>query len=352
MQTKQYQNQISKTTADVIFESAKNLSEKKTNFLSIFGYGPTQLDYIEDSATQFLKAANSYKLENNWSKAGLAYIKYANQCKLINELSNMPTMAHIDETNAYIDAANCYLKIDDSKFVDKAIKLLSKAIENYIEHANFDRAGKCYKQLSDIYIKHNMILEGINALTEANKLFNLNLNNILMHNETQNELAKLSSTYFIDPNIDNNIKNQIPNLQSSALIFEEIGKNMSKTKLGHYSAKTYFLNALICQLANDDIVYAKNKLDEYINFEYSFAQSKECNFINNLINALEKNDIDDYQYHCQSHDKISPLSSWQVSMLLHIKNLVFISDLNETADSNAEKTEENPEENPEEIDLC
>lgn len=333
-----------KSTADVIFESAQNLSQKKVNFMSVFGYGPTQLDIIEDSATQYLKAANSYKLENNWSKAAMAYIKYAKQCELIEAYSNMPTMSDINKINAYIDAVNCYLKSNDLTNTNKAIKLLNKVIEDYSSDGKFAKAGKYYKQLAEIYEGQNMILETINSLKEANKLFNIESTNSNYSNELkeiQTKIATLSSKYHVENfNIDNNIKKQIPNLQESAQLFEQIAKNLYKTKLGHYSAKTYLLKSLICHIANSDTVFAQNKINEYAELDYSFVQSKEYAFVTKLIETIEQNDTESFSATCQSYDNTINLDQWQISMLLHAKN-------------NIDKLGGNFDNNDiEEVDLC
>ena len=345
-----------KSTADVIFESAQNLSQKKVNFMSVFGYGPTQLDIIEDSATQYLKAANSYKLENNWSKAAIAYIKYAKQCELIEAYSNMPTMSDINKINAYIDAVNCYLKSNESTNTNKAIKLLNKAIEYYSSNGKFGKAGKYYKQLAEIYEGQNMILETINSLKEANKLFNIESTNSNCSNELreiQTKIATLSSKYHIEnfntnnTNHTDNSDKQIPNLQESAQLFEQIAKDLYKTKLGHYSAKTYLLNSLICQMANSDTVFVKNKINEYTELDYSFVQSKEYAFVTKLIETIEQNDTESFSATCQSYDNTINLNQWQISMLLHAKNS--IDELGGHFDNELEK---NDNDDIEEVDLC
>jgi hypothetical protein len=318
-----------KYNSDATYEYALNLSQKKSSIFSSIGFGPNKSDIAEDSAKYFLRAASLYKLENNWEKAGLALVNYAEQCKIINECNPMPTMASIDEINAYIEAANCFAKIDEYTVVCKAIELFSKAINIYTENGNFDNAGKLHKRIANLYTKQNMCLEALSALENAIKLFEINSKYMAELRESQIQYATMLSKTNVDMYCNHRITNNefISNLQKSAEIFEKIARNMCENKLGYYNAKTYFCNSLICLLAvdlsaTDDLIKTKIKLDEFNKFDYTFSNSKEYEFIDGLIKSLENQDIMTFSNVCYLYDQINNFNSWHLTMLSHIKKSI------------------------------
>jgi len=110
------------------------------------------------------------------------------------------------------------------------------------------------------------------------------------------------------------------NIQRAAEIFEQIGRESLESKLGSYSAKGYFFQALLCLLALGDNVAGENKLNEFKNADYTFPTSRECQLIDKLVEALNNSDEEGFSTACQEYDRISPLDPWKTTMLLKVKN--------------------------------
>jgi hypothetical protein len=69
----------------------------------------------------------------------------------------------------------------------------------------------------------------------------------------------------------------------AASIFEGIGRESLESKLGAYSAKGYFFQSVLCFLAAGDVVAASNKMDEYKSVDYNFPSSRECQFLEKIV---------------------------------------------------------------------
>ena len=72
----------------------------------------------------------------------------------------------------------------------------------------------------------------------------------------------------------------------AADIFEVIGIDSLESKLGAYSAKGYFFQAILCILATGDDVKALSKLESFKNLDYNFAPSRECQFLTQIIEVF------------------------------------------------------------------
>ncbi|KAK7249433.1 beta-soluble NSF attachment protein [Aureococcus anophagefferens] len=57
--------------------------------------------------------------------------------------------------------------------------------------------------------------------------------------------------------------------------FDSLGRSCLGSNLGKFNAKKWFTNAILCALAREDVVKAKNALAEYANLDYSFVGTRE-----------------------------------------------------------------------------
>ena len=88
-------------------------------------------------------------------------------------------------------------------------------------------------------------------------------------------------------------------LSRAAKIFEDVGKQSLESNLGKFSAKGYFFQALLCHLARGDNVATRLKVDEFKSADYSFGSSRECEFVESLLSAIDSLNADDFaQVNC------------------------------------------------------
>ena len=234
-------------------------AQKALNRTTIFGFGKQQK--YEDAADFFTKAGNAFKLANEWDRAGKAFLDCAKAWQLAGDNKS-------DVCNAYVEAGNCFKKSNPVA----AVEAFNQAIEMYNENGRFGMSARYYKEIAEIFeADHNPQSAG-EAYEHAAKMFEQdkkqsNANSCML------KVAQFAS--------------EAGQLKKAADIYESIGKESMSSRLGQYSAKGYFLQALLCYLATGDAVQVSNKVEEYKNADYSFGASRECDFIVKLAQVSE-----------------------------------------------------------------
>jgi len=113
-----------------------------------------------------------------------------------------------------------------------------------------------------------------------------------------------------------------PDLIRAAGLYEDQGRNCLDSNLLKYNAKTYFLQAVLCHLANNDSVAARQSLEKYEGLDYTFGDSREGKFANQLIECVESMDPEALGTACFEYDRISKLDPWKTSMLVRVKRSI------------------------------
>lgn len=108
----------------------------------------------------------------------------------------------------------------------------------------------------------------------------------------------------------------------AAEIYEKVAKDSVGNKLTKYSVRGYLLNAALCKLALGDVVDAKKSLDEYSLLSFEFSQSREFNFLSDIVDAVDNYDIDKFTKVVQEYNSISRLDPWHTKVLLKIKDSI------------------------------
>lgn len=235
-----------------VIEANKTLS--KTSILSVFGMGKSQK--YEDAADLFTKAGNAYKLANQWQSAGNAFLK-ASECLRNSDSAN-------DALNSLVEAGNCFKKVSP----EDAVRTFLDVIALYNDNGRFGMSAKYYKEIAEM-------CETDNNPNGAMENFQLAADMFMNDNKKQNANQCLLKVATLASNDKQ--------LGRAADIFENIGREAMESKLGQYSAKGYFFQSLLCHLASGDTVSVRNKLDAYKSVDYSFQSSRECGFIEKLL---------------------------------------------------------------------
>lgn len=102
-----------------------------------------------------------FKMAKNWSQAGKSFCEAAN-------LHARAGSRHDAATN-YVDASNCYKKIDPNE----AVNCLLKAIEIYTDMGRFTMAAKHHQSIAEMYEG-----DAKDLVREKKKLFVLFMRNI------------------------------------------------------------------------------------------------------------------------------------------------------------------------------
>jgi alpha-soluble NSF attachment protein len=272
----------------LVFE---NDAQAKLKSSSWFFWVDTNAKY-EEAGDLYVKAANCWKMAKQHVKAGNAYMQAA-QCYANYNSSKYETAGN------FVKAATSYRK----DCPQAATEALIKAIHLYAEEGKFNMAAKYEKELAEMY--------------EAE----LDTNNALKHYE-------IAAEYFENENSPS-AANQcllkvahfaatLQNFARAVELFEQIASTSVNNNLLKWSAKEYFLKAGLCHLAQGDLVAVKKSLDRYSSLSPEFQGSREYIFLQQLITAYEKFEVDAFKKSVGVYSEISPLQPWTSAVLVTI----------------------------------
>lgn len=289
--------------ADLYRAEAQKLLAKKDAFsiTSVFGLGGGKSDKLEEASELFVKSANAYKLANQWQSAGDA-LTAAGDC-----LAEGSKETSSDAAGKYAEAGLCYKKINP----ELAVKALQSAVELYNDLGRFGASARNMKEMAEIFEADNNIEMAISSYEQASNLFT-----------NDNKKSNASQCLVKIANMSSTSNSSTKDLLRAAQIFEDIGTENMTSNLGKYAAKGNFFQCILCHMAANDMVSVSNKLEACKNADFSFASSRECQFIEKLVGAVESQDAEEYATVCSDFDRITPLDPWKVSMLSRAKHMI------------------------------
>eukprot|EP00903_Cladosiphon_okamuranus_P005768 g5718.t1 len=252
----------------------------------------------EDAAECFDKAARCYKVARNMEEAANCYERAAEQYEICKS-------AH-ESARAYVEAAKCRKSVAPASAVDA----FGKAIAIYNESGRFQQAGKMLQEVGEIYEGEGEYDAAVDALQQAAEYL-AGEGSTSQANACLNKVAGMVSK-DMDP----------PKLGRAAEIYEQLGRSCMEKKLLAMNAKGYWLQTGLCLLAQGDTVAARNKQSEFTTADYTFDDSREFRFLEQLIKASEDLDVEGFSQHCFDYDQISKLDPWKTSMCLRIKRAI------------------------------
>ncbi|GAB5030318.1 soluble nsf attachment protein alpha isoform [Nannochloropsis oceanica] len=258
---------------------------------------------FEDASEAYTKAGNCFKVAKAWAEGGEAFTR-------ASEL-HVKLGSTYDAANAAQEAANCYKNINP----EDAIGSFRQAATLLMELGKFKQIGKIHKDIAEIYEKEGSYDEAVENYMQAAEYFNSENNKSSANDAMQKTAFLLTTTRgAADPSLDNYAR--------AANIFEEMGVAALDNRLLQYNAKSHFMNALLCYMAMGDEVAVKQKLEHYKASDYTFADARECKFIEKLVQAWEESSADDYTDHCAEYNAISALDPWKTSLLVKTKRMI------------------------------
>jgi len=297
-------SQAQRTKGDAFLQEAE-ATLKKSTWLS----SSCERKY-EDAAEYFAKAANAYKVGGHHDEAGNAYRHAADLYK--DKLKSLG-----EASKCLSDAGTCFQKCDPSNAIDcyrSAVTLLCDA-------GRLNQAAKLSKQIAEIFEKDGAapaedgggsyaVMAAITSYQQAAELFELEQAKSQASSCLQ-KVAELSAG-ALDP----------PELLRAAEIYESLGRQCLESNLLKYNAKAHFLNGVMCHLANGDAIGASQALARFDSLDYTFGDSREGKFSQQLVECAEQLDSEGFATTCFEYDRISKLDPWKTSMLVKVKRSI------------------------------
>jgi len=270
-------------------------AEKKMTgggFMSFFG---NKKDKAREAAELYDKAANQYKLDKKWSKAGAAYVRAAEHYMQAEDTH--------DAARRFSDAATAYQKTD----VELAVRSMQRALEIYVDGGRFAIAAKAEKDIAEIY-------EAEGNLTDAAEHFQKSADFYEAEGQSSNrDGCLLKVAHFMG---------SLGKYTQACELFEKVAQACAEDKLRKFGARDHLLKAGICHLANGDTVAVRKALDRYSSISFEWSDSREAKFLSSLVTAAENYDENAFSFAVQDYDSLSRLDQWKTSILVKAKETI------------------------------
>jgi alpha-soluble NSF attachment protein len=194
---------------------------------------------------------------------------------------------------------------------------LKQAVSLYTDNARITQAAKLSKEIAEIYENDEIEEEGkshvvlaIEAYEQAAELFGME-DSKSNASQCLGKIAELCSA-ALDP----------PDFLRAGGIYNDLGRRCLSSNLLKFNAKGYFLQSVLCQLANGDEVGAGQAMSKYENLDYTFGDSREGKFAAALIESFQGHDVEGFSTACYEYDRISKLNPWQTAILVKVKRSI------------------------------
>jgi alpha-soluble NSF attachment protein len=210
----------------------------------------------------------------------------------------------MDQINHQSLPGHCFKK---NNSVD-AITAFQSAVTLLTDAGRLTQAAKLCKECAELYEQEDGEVAGaIELYEQAAELFALEESKSAT-STCKGKVAELCSAALVPPD-----------LLKAYRLYDELGRTSLESNLLKFHAKGYFLQAILCQLANSDAVGAEQSLRTYEGIDFTFSESREGKFATQLVEAVNGMDVEGFSTACFEFDRISKLDPWKTSMLVKMK---------------------------------
>ncbi|VDD96071.1 unnamed protein product [Enterobius vermicularis] len=244
----------------------------------------------------YFNAGNLFKVAKLWKDAGDAFVKAA-------ELNAAKGDAKHDTATNYAEAANCYRKVNPQVAVD----CLMKTADIYTDMGRFNMAAKNHCAIAELF--ENECPDVAQCMAHYQKAADY----------YKGEESKSSATKCLIKVAQ--YAAQLEQYRKAIQVFEEIAMWEADHQTLKYAAKNHFFQALLCHLCVD-LLDAQHALKRYKEISPSFADTRECKLISELIECMEEEKQDSFTDAVKNYDKISHLDQWHTALLVKIKRSI------------------------------
>ncbi|KAB8346110.1 hypothetical protein FH972_023158 [Carpinus fangiana] len=272
-----------------LLQQADKAASGASGGFSFFG-GRTEK--YERAAELYTQAANSFRLQKQGKEAGLAFERAA--AIQINNLQEPD-----DAANTYQEAFKSYKATDP----EDAIRVLQLAVTHYTLKGNFRRAATQQQNVAECL--EAIIGDNKRAIDAYEKVGEC-LTCDSLANKAFLKLADLSA--------------EEGNYQRSIENYEKVARSSLNSNLMKWSVKEYFLKAGICHLTSGDMVATKRAIEQYTEMDPTFASTRECKLLNDLVESVEQGDQETFSDQLFQYDQMSKLDKWKTKLLLKVKD--------------------------------
>jgi alpha-soluble NSF attachment protein len=200
---------------------------------------------------------------------------------------------------------------------EKAMESFNAAIMLMTDAGRVMQAAKLSKECAELYENEELdtsekshTVLAIETYEQAAELFSAEDANS-QASQCRAKVAELCSA-ALDP----------PDLLRAATLYDDLGRKCLDSNLLKFNAKGYFLQAILCHLANGDSIAAQQSKDRYEALDYTFGSAREGKFAGSLIECIEGFDTEGFATACYEYDRVSKLDPWKTSILVRVKRTI------------------------------
>jgi len=286
-------------------KKAKEKAAKAESALKKFSFFSNSQTKYEDAAEAFGDAGKLYLMGKAFPQAADVYEKSADYY--------LKAKSEFDAATARVKAAEAAQKMGSA---DRCAYNYKQAIHLYAGLGKSAMAAGAAKKCAELLESENeptAQAQAIEIYKEAIDLYDAE-NRPQAANSAREKVATLSAA--------------IGSYEEASAAFEDLGKQALQTNLGKFNAKKWFTNSVLCALARDDSVKARNKLLEFGSLDYSFdASTRDHQLCTALVEAVDNHDPDAIAQAAADYDKVKKLDPWMTKVLLAIKATIHEDEL-------------------------
>ncbi|QLQ79015.1 hypothetical protein HG537_0B03620 [Torulaspora globosa] len=260
-------------------------------------FGGSDSYKFEEAAELCVQAANIYRLRKELKLAGDALTKAAGyQIKAGND----------DEAgNTFVEAYKSY---KSSGQAQEAVKSLNGAIEIFTTRGQFRRGANFKFEMGEL-LENELkdYAKAIECYETAGEWYSQD-QAIALANKCLVRCADLKALdgQYLD----------------ASEVFATLIKNSMGNRLSQWSLKDYYFKMGLCQLAATDSVAASRTLQEGKREDTNFADSREAQLLQDLIQCVTDGDTEQLSEKVFNFDKFNKLDKWKTTILLKIKETI------------------------------
>ena len=265
-------------------------AEKKMIKPSFFKkmFGASYEEKLEQARDLYEKAANQFKLANNFKRAGECYEKCS---EIETSIDGMPT-------NFIQDAIKCYKKSDPGKYID----MVDGVVFQLCSDGRISNAARMKKDQGEYFEQNCEFEEAVKCFESAGNLFDKD------DQPSQANQVKLKAA-------DLNLVTKIPDYETSIHIYDDVITHYLSKDILRSSAKTMMMKAILCFLAMDDSVGAQKSFDKYQMKDPAFGGSREGELLQTMIECRQENDSETFNSSIKEYNRITPFQKVETHLV-------------------------------------
>lgn len=264
-------------------------------------FGGSDSYKFEEAADLCVQAANIYRLRKELKLAGEAFVKAANfQLKAGND----------DEAgNTFVEAYKSY---KSSGQATDAVNSLNGAIEIFTTRGQFRRGANFKYEMGELLENDlNDYSKAIECYETAGEWY------------SQDQALALANKCLVRCA---DLKALNGEYLDASEVYAKLIKNSMGNRLSQWSLKDYYFKMGLCQLAATDSVAATRTLQEGKHEDSNFADSREAQLLQDLIECIGEGDSEQLSEKVFNFDKFNKLDKWKTTLLLKIKESITQAD--------------------------